>query len=125
MRNWRMLQGARGVVVVRVIIFARLVHARVTALAIHGLACFTVSQLASIPMSSRTDGLVFPRSSFRLGAYELTPCSDAWQMAEAGRSAGIKRFWYASSACIYPESKQVSTAIVRAIAKTSYTWFWL
>jgi len=29
-------------------------------------------------------------------------------MAEAGRAAGIKRFWYASSACIYPESKQVS-----------------
>merc|ERR1712060_642569 len=24
------------------------------------------------------------------------------------RSAGVKRFWYASSACIYPESKQLS-----------------
>ena len=28
-------------------------------------------------------------------------------MAEAGRLAGIKRFWYASSACIYPEYKQL------------------
>ena len=28
------------------------------------------------------------------------------QVAEAARAAGIKRIWYASSACIYPESKQ-------------------
>merc|ERR1712166_526256 len=27
-------------------------------------------------------------------------------VAEAARAAGIKRIWYASSACIYPESKQ-------------------
>ena len=30
----------------------------------------------------------------------------ASQVAEAARAAGIKRIWYASSACIYPESKQ-------------------
>ena len=30
----------------------------------------------------------------------------ATQVAEAARAAGIKRIWYASSACIYPESKQ-------------------
>jgi len=28
-------------------------------------------------------------------------------MAEAAREKEIKRFWYASSACIYPEHKQV------------------
>ena len=28
------------------------------------------------------------------------------QVAEAARAAGIKRIWYASSACIYPEGKQ-------------------
>merc|ERR1712070_38571 len=31
----------------------------------------------------------------------------SFNMAEAGRAAAIKRFWYASSACIYPEHKQV------------------
>ena len=34
----------------------------------------------------------------------LLPSSS--QVAEAARAAGIKRIWYASSACIYPESKQ-------------------
>jgi len=29
-------------------------------------------------------------------------------VAEAARAAGVKRFWYASSACIYPEGKQTS-----------------
>merc|ERR1712176_1328366 len=32
----------------------------------------------------------------------------SFNVAEASRSAGCKRFWYASSACIYPESKQLS-----------------
>jgi GDP-D-mannose 3',5'-epimerase len=31
----------------------------------------------------------------------------SFNVAEAARAAGIKRIWYASSACIYPESKQV------------------
>merc|ERR1740124_1973874 len=30
----------------------------------------------------------------------------SFNVAEAARAAGIKRIWYASSACIYPESKQ-------------------
>lgn len=30
----------------------------------------------------------------------------SFQMAEAARLAGVKRLWYASSACIYPEFKQ-------------------
>lgn len=33
------------------------------------------------------------------------------QMAEAGRTAGVKRFFYASSACIYPEYKQLTEDI--------------
>merc|ERR1719162_2013738 len=32
----------------------------------------------------------------------------SFNVAEAARAAGIKRIWYASSACIYPESKQTS-----------------
>lgn len=32
----------------------------------------------------------------------------SFNMAEAGRTAGVKRFWYASSACIYPEHKQLT-----------------
>ena len=36
----------------------------------------------------------------------LTAVPFATQVAEAARAAGIKRIWYASSACIYPESKQ-------------------
>lgn len=31
----------------------------------------------------------------------------SFNVAEAARVAGVKRFWYASSACIYPEYKQL------------------
>ena len=31
----------------------------------------------------------------------------SFNVAEAARTAGVKRFWYASSACIYPEYKQL------------------
>ena len=31
----------------------------------------------------------------------------SFNMLEAARLAGVKRFFYASSACIYPEFKQV------------------
>ena len=34
----------------------------------------------------------------------------SFNVAEAARKAGVKRFWFASSACIYPEYKQVSAA---------------
>jgi len=32
----------------------------------------------------------------------------SFNVAEAARAAGIKRMWYASSACIYPDHKQVN-----------------
>ena len=32
----------------------------------------------------------------------------SFNVAEAARKAGVKRFWFASSACIYPEYKQLS-----------------
>ena len=32
----------------------------------------------------------------------------SFNVAEAARVAGVKRFWYASSACIYPEYKQLT-----------------
>merc|ERR1719486_1031326 len=31
----------------------------------------------------------------------------SFNVCEAARAAGCKRFWYASSACIYPEYKQL------------------
>mmetsp|Transcript_32849 Transcript_32849/g.63233 ORF Transcript_32849/g.63233 Transcript_32849/m.63233 type:complete len:247 (-) Transcript_32849:963-1703(-) len=51
-------------------------------------------------------GMGFIQSNHSRILYNSTMIS--FNMAEAGRSAGIKRFWYASSACIYPESKQLS-----------------
>lgn len=41
-------------------------------------------------------------------------------MAEAARVAGVKRFWYASSACIYPEYKQLTEDI--AALKEEDAW---
>ena len=35
----------------------------------------------------------------------------SFNVAEAARTAGVKRFWYASSACIYPEYKQLDEAL--------------
>merc|ERR1712072_1188152 len=36
-------------------------------------------------------------------------CEWGFNLAEAARQAGVKRMFYASSACIYPEGKQVTT----------------
>ncbi|KAG8457943.1 hypothetical protein KFE25_012009 [Diacronema lutheri] len=44
----------------------------------------------------------------------------SFQMAEAARCAGVKRFWYASSACIYPEFKQLKEEV--AGLKESDAW---
>merc|ERR1711988_644001 len=35
----------------------------------------------------------------------------SFNVAEAARAAGVKRFWYASSACIYPEFKQLTEEV--------------
>jgi len=51
-------------------------------------------------------GMGFIQSNHSRILYNSTMIS--FNVAEAARSAGVKRFWYASSACIYPESKQLS-----------------
>merc|ERR1719326_181948 len=50
-------------------------------------------------------GMGFIQSNHSRILYNSTMIS--FNVAEAARVAGIKRFWYASSACIYPEHKQV------------------
>jgi len=51
-------------------------------------------------------GMGFIQSNHSRILYNSTMIS--FNVAEAARAAGIKRFWYASSACIYPEHKQVN-----------------
>jgi len=51
-------------------------------------------------------GMGFIQSNHSRILYNSTMIS--FNMAEAARKAGVKRFWYASSACIYPEGKQLS-----------------
>merc|ERR1712072_343148 len=52
-------------------------------------------------------GMGFIQSNHSLILYNNTMIS--FNMAEAARQAGVKRMFYASSACIYPEGKQVTT----------------
>ena len=39
------------------------------------------------------------------------PCCCSFNMMEAARQAGVTRFFYASSACIYPEHRQLDTEV--------------
>ena len=50
-------------------------------------------------------GMGFIQSNHSRILYNSTMIS--FNVAEAARTAGVKRFWYASSACIYPEYKQL------------------
>lgn len=50
-----------------------------------------------------------PQSNHSRILYNSTMIS--FNMAEAARLAGVKRFWYASSACIYPEFKQLTEEV--------------
>jgi len=50
-------------------------------------------------------GMGFIQSNHSRILYNSTMIS--FNVAEAARKAGVKRFWYASSACIYPEYKQL------------------
>ena len=50
-------------------------------------------------------GMGFIQSNHSRILYNSTMIS--FNVAEAARKAGVKRFWFASSACIYPEYKQL------------------
>mmetsp|Transcript_5955 Transcript_5955/g.20280 ORF Transcript_5955/g.20280 Transcript_5955/m.20280 type:complete len:359 (+) Transcript_5955:65-1141(+) len=55
-------------------------------------------------------GMGFIQSNHSRILYNSTMIS--FNMAEAARLAGVKRFWFASSACIYPEFKQLKEDVV-------------
>ncbi|CAM6097523.1 unnamed protein product [Calypogeia fissa] len=63
-------------------------------------------------------GMGFIQSNHSVIMYNNTMIS--FNMLEAARINGIKRFFYASSACIYPEYKQLDTACVSL--KESDAW---
>mmetsp|Transcript_53985 Transcript_53985/g.148926 ORF Transcript_53985/g.148926 Transcript_53985/m.148926 type:complete len:367 (+) Transcript_53985:31-1131(+) len=63
-------------------------------------------------------GMGFIQSNHSRILYNSTMIS--FNVAEAGRTAGVKRFWYASSACIYPEYKQLTEDI--AALKEDDAW---
>jgi len=54
-------------------------------------------------------GMGFIQSNHSRILYNSTMIS--FNVAEAARAAGVSRFWYASSACIYPEYKQLTEDI--------------
>jgi len=63
-------------------------------------------------------GMGFIQSNHSRILYNSTMIS--FNVAEAARQAGVKRFWYASSACIYPEYKQLTEDI--AALKEEDAW---
>eukprot|EP00850_Spirogloea_muscicola_P000615 SM000002S05695 [mRNA] locus=s2:1659500:1660994:- [translate_table: standard] len=63
-------------------------------------------------------GMGFIQSNHSVIMYNNTMIS--FNMLEAARLNGVKRFFYASSACIYPEFKQLETDIVAL--KESDAW---
>jgi len=63
-------------------------------------------------------GMGFIQSNHSRILYNSTMIS--FNMAEAARVAGVKRFWYASSACIYPEYKQLTEDV--AALKEEDAW---
>eukprot|EP00239_Pterosperma_sp_CCMP1384_P005582 CAMPEP_0197847242 /NCGR_PEP_ID=MMETSP1438-20131217/5654_1 /TAXON_ID=1461541 /ORGANISM="Pterosperma sp., Strain CCMP1384" /LENGTH=376 /DNA_ID=CAMNT_0043459107 /DNA_START=62 /DNA_END=1192 /DNA_ORIENTATION=- len=71
--------------------------------------CLKVCQGADHVFNLAADmgGMGFIQSNHSVIMYNNTMISI--NMLEAARVAGIKRFFYASSACVYPEGKQTST----------------
>lgn len=65
-------------------------------------------------------GMGFIQSNHSVIMYNNTMIS--FNMLEAARQAGSKRFFYASSACIYPEGKQLDTEIEGGGLKEECAW---
>jgi GDP-D-mannose 3',5'-epimerase len=65
-------------------------------------------------------GMGFIQSNHSRILYNSTMIS--FNVAEAARAAGVKRFWYASSACIYPESKQLTEEVEGGGLKEEDAW---
>jgi GDP-D-mannose 3', 5'-epimerase len=65
-------------------------------------------------------GMGFIQSNHSVIMYNNTMIS--FNMMEAARIAGIQRFFYASSACIYPEGKQLETKVEGGGLKEADAW---
>lgn len=65
-------------------------------------------------------GMGFIQSNHSVIMYNNTMIS--FNMMEASRIAGIKRFFYASSACIYPEGRQMETEVEGGGLKENDAW---
>lgn len=65
-------------------------------------------------------GMGFIQSNHSVIMYNNTMIS--FNVLEAARQAGVARFFYASSACIYPEGKQLDTEIEGGGLKESDAW---
>lgn len=65
-------------------------------------------------------GMGFIQSNHGVIMYNNTMIS--FNMLEAARKAGCNRFFYASSACIYPEGKQLETEVEGGGLKESDAW---
>ncbi|KAL4301809.1 hypothetical protein GQ457_10G013820 [Hibiscus cannabinus] len=60
-------------------------------------------------LAADMDGMGFIQSNHSVIFYNNTTIS--FNMLEAARISGVKRYFYASSACIYPEFKQLETNV--------------
>ncbi|PSC72835.1 GDP-mannose 3,5-epimerase 2 [Micractinium conductrix] len=65
-------------------------------------------------------GMGFIQSNHSVILYNNTMIS--FNMMEAARQAGVTRFFYASSACIYPEHRQLDTELEGGGLKESDAW---
>jgi GDP-D-mannose 3',5'-epimerase len=65
-------------------------------------------------------GMGFIQSNHSVIMYNNTMIS--FNMMEAARQAGVQRFFYASSACIYPEGKQMETEVEGGGLKEEDAW---
>ncbi|KAJ9512818.1 hypothetical protein QJQ45_029435 [Haematococcus lacustris] len=65
-------------------------------------------------------GMGFIQSNHAVIFYNNTMIT--FNMMEAARQTGIKRFFYASSACIYPEHKQLDVTVEGGGLKESCAW---
>ena len=65
-------------------------------------------------------GMGFIQSNHSVIFYNNTMIS--FNMMEAARQAGTKRYFYASSACIYPEGLQLHTQVEGGGLKESLAW---
>ncbi|KAK9801920.1 hypothetical protein WJX73_004107 [Symbiochloris irregularis] len=65
-------------------------------------------------------GMGFIQSNHSVIMYNNTMIS--FHMLEVSRVAGVKRFFYASSACIYPEGRQLETELEGGGLKEEHAW---